>query len=242
MMVMPRFFVEELTETTVIYGADAGHISRSLRMKAGEGVVLCDGRGNEAQGVIVSLSSDAVTVRLGEVSPSQSEPSCEVALFIALPKGDKLDFIVQKAVELGASSIHLVITSRCISRPKGDVQGKLNRLNKIVFEAAGQCGRGKVPLVKGMLSFDEALYQMQQFDNAFTLYEGECPSLRSSLPKSCRSLALFTGCEGGFSSEEVLKIKEHGILLSSLGKRILRCETAPLAALSAVMFALGEMD
>ena len=110
------------------------------------------------------------------------------------------------------------------------------------YEAAKQCGRGILPQVRGILSLDEALLEMKGFESAFVLYEGECPPLRSALPERGEKTALLIGSEGGFASQEIDAAKAAGICPVSLGKRILRCETAPIAALSAVMFSLGEMD
>lgn len=240
---MPRFFVDDLTETVVLTGEDARHIAKSLRMAAGEALTLCDGKGREAPGVIISLSPDAVSVRLGETAESAAEPQTRVSLYLAMPKGDKIELVVQKAVELGAAEIVLLLSSRCISRPKGDdAAKKVQRLQKIANEAAKQCGRGILPAVRGVLSFAQAIKEMQQFDSCFVLYEGTCEPLRCQLPKRGAVLALLIGSEGGFSLEEIAQANECGVRAASLGKRILRCETAPIAALSAVMFSLGEMD
>ncbi|MFV0497091.1 MAG: RsmE family RNA methyltransferase [Candidatus Fimivivens sp.] len=240
---MPRFFVDSLCETVVITGEDARHISKSLRMTSGESLILCDGKGLEANGVIISLSPDAVSVRLDEAAVCIAEPQTPVHLYLAMPKGDKLELVIQKAVELGAAEIVILLSSRCISRPKGDAASKkIQRLQKIANEAAKQCGRGILPPVRGILSFPQAVKEMQQFDNGFILYEGTCEPLRSQLPKRGTTLALLVGSEGGFSVEEIVQATESGVRTASLGKRILRCETAPIAALAAVMFALGEMD
>lgn len=240
---MPRFFVEELCPLTVLTGDSARHISKSLRMRAGETLTLCDGKGVEADGVIESLSADAVSVRLGQTKPTAAEPETRVSLYLAMPKGDKAELVIQKSVELGVSEIVFLLTSRCISRPKPqEFSKKLVRLQKIADEAAGQCGRGILPQVRGLLSFEQTLEEMQQFDSAFTLYEGDCPAFRASLPQRGSKAALLIGSEGGFSPEEIEKAKSAKVLPVSLGKRILRCETAPIAALSALMFSLGEMD
>lgn len=240
---MPRFFVDNLAETVVITGEDARHISKSLRMTAGEALTLCDGKGNEAEGSIVSLSSDAVSVRLGQTTICTAEPQTKVSLYLAMPKGDKPELVIQKAIELGASEIVLFLSSRCISRPKGDdAAKKVLRLQKIANEAAKQCGRGVLPPVRGVFSFSQALEEMQQFDSRLILYEGMCNPLRVQLPKRGASVALFIGSEGGFSPEEISQAQNCGVCAASLGNRILRCETAPIAALAAVMFALGEMD
>ena len=233
---MPRFFVNELSETTVLYGEDAAHIAKSLRMRVGERLTLCDGACNEAEGEIISLSPDAVTVRLGQPEHSQSEPSLRLTLYIALPKGDKAELIVQKCVELGAHALVFVLTARCISRPdQKESQKKITRLQRIANEAAGQSGRGMLPIVEGVVTFEEALRRMQS-EHAFLLYEGECAPLRTQLDCGSTQLSLFTGSEGGFDPAEVRRCVEAGIRPASLGKRILRCETAPIAATAAVLF------
>ncbi len=240
---MPRFFVDALNDTVVITGEDARHIAKSLRMAAGEALTLCDGRGLEAQGVIVSLSPDAVSVRLGEASRCAAEPQTKISLYLAMPKGDKAELAVQKAVELGAVEIVLFLSSRCISRPKGEnAAKKVWRLQKIADEAAKQSGRGILPTVRGLLSFSQVLQEMQQFDNCFVLYEGLCTPLRRQLPERGAAIALLIGSEGGFAPEEIMQAEARGVRAASLGARILRCETAPIAATAAVLFALGEMD
>lgn len=240
---MPRFFVDEISETTVLYGEDARHISKSLRMSCGESLTLCDKNGGEADGVIVSFSADAVTVKTGKLLPSKSEAQTHLALYAALPKGDKLELVVQKAVELGVFEITPVITSRCISRPKdNDLKKKQERLQRIALEAAKQCGRGIIPAVRPILSFKDALTDIARHRHRFVLYEGSCPPLRPLLPQKGSGIALFIGSEGGFSPEEIAACEKNGVRAVSLGKRILRCETASIAAVAAVMFYLGEME
>jgi 16S rRNA (uracil1498-N3)-methyltransferase len=240
---MPNFFVEDLSETTVITGDDARHISRSLRMQPGERLTLCDNSGRQAEGVIACLSGDAVTVRLGEVSLSLSEPSTALTLFLCLPKGDKADLVVQKSAELGVGEVVLVLSERCVSRPNAaDGAKKVTRLQKIAREASMQSGRARIVSVQGILSFQQAINKMSKYDAAFLLYEGNCTPLRHQLPEKGSRIALMTGSEGGFSPAEVDLSAAAGILPVSLGRRILRCETAPLAALAALMFSLGEME
>ena len=240
---MPNFFVEDLADTTVITGDDARHIARSLRMKPGEKLTLCDNFGRQAEGRIVSLSGDAVTVRLGEVIIALGEPSTVLTLYLCLPKGDKADLVVQKSAELGVSEVVLVLSDRCVSRPDAvDGAKKVTRLQKIAREASMQSGRGRIVGVRGVLSFQQALNEMAKHDAAYLLYEGDCTPLRRQMPEKGSRIALMTGSEGGFSPAEVALAAAAGILPASLGKRILRCETAPLAAAAALMFYLGEME
>lgn len=240
---MPNFFVEDLADTTVITGDDARHIARSLRMKPGEKLTLCDNFGRQAEGRIVSLSGDAVTVRLGEVIIALGEPSTVLTLYLCLPKGDKADLVVQKSAELGVSEVVLVLSDRCVSRPDAvDGAKKVTRLQKIAREASMQSGRGRIVGVRGVLSFQQALNEIAKHDAAYLLYEGDCTPLRRQMPEKGSRIALMTGSEGGFSPAEVALAAAAGILPASLGKRILRCETAPLAAAAALMFYLGEME
>ena len=239
---MPRFYVNALEDPTVITGEDARHIVKSLRMNAGELLVLCDGNQREAEGVIVSLSADAVTVRLSDCRLSQAEPACQVALFVCYPKSDKAEWIIQKAVEIGAAEIVFVLSERCIARPdKADFAKKLVRYNKIALEAAKQSGRGSIPKIRGLLEYSEGLKEMAAFQTAVLFFEGQGEPLTDLLQDRYSNVALMSGCEGGFSLREIDRAKAAGIRIVSLGKRIFRCETAPLVGLTAVLFSQGDL-
>lgn len=240
---MPRFFVDSLSENISLTGENAKHILKALRMKKGEEITLCDGAGFEGKGEISEIFADSLIVNLHGIAPSESEPNLKITLYISYPKGDKTDFIVQKAVELGAFSLVFVNTEFCVAKPKpSDYEKKISRLQKIAQEAAGQSGRGIIPEIKGIISLKEAITEMKQFDEAFMLYEGSCPSLKGELRANSKTMALFTGCEGGFSKKEVDLCINSGIKPVSLGKRILRCETAPIATLAAILFFSGNME
>ena len=233
---MPRFFVPELAgETLVLAGEEGRHAAKSLRCRVGEELELCDGRGTDALGVITALSGETVTVEITCRRPSSSELPCCVTLYQALPKGDKLELIVQKAVELGVSAIVPVLTSRCVSRPapKG-MEKKLERLQRIAREAAGQSGRGVLPQVRPLLSFREALEELAQSSCPILFYEeASCP-LGPLLEGRPTAISFLVGAEGGFSPAEAEEARSKGIALCTMGPRILRCETAPLYALSAI--------
>lgn len=242
---MPRFFTGSLEgDRIAITGQDARHIALSLRMAVGETVTLCDGRGTDATGKIVSASPDEVTVEIDERHRSLSEPETELTLYQAMPKSDKMETIVQKAVELGAARIVPVMTSRCISRPdEKQMKKKAERLGKIAAEAAMQSGRGRIPEVGEMLTFGEALAEMSKADLPVMFYEHANASFTETMESfKGRTVAVLIGSEGGFSAEEAEKASLAGIKCLSLGPRILRCETAPLAAISAIMYSLGEME
>lgn len=233
---MPRFFVPSLEgDTILLSGEDGRHIARSLRCREGDSIELCDGRGADALGIISAIAGDTVTVTLEERRPSRSELPCFVTLYQALPKGDKLDLIVQKAVELGVSAIVPVLTSRCISRPDDKTMGKKReRLGKIAREAAGQSGRGVLPEIRPLLPYRAALAEMAKAPCSILFYEKATRPLGEALASRPREISLLVGAEGGFSPEEAQAAEEAGLAVCTMGPRILRCETAPLYALSAI--------
>lgn len=233
---MPRFFVPGLDgETVLLTGEDGRHLARSLRCRVGDPVELCDGRGVDGLGFIAAIEGDAVTVEVKERRPSRSELPCFVTLYQALPKGDKLDFIVQKAVELGVRAVVPVLTSRCISRPdqKG-MAGKQKRLEKIAREAAGQSGRGILPEIRPLLSYPAALSEIKKAQCPILFYEKAGRPLGEVLSSRPGSVSLLVGAEGGFSPNEAAQAQSAGLAICTMGPRILRCETASLYALSAI--------
>lgn len=239
---MPRFFSNEINnDIAVISGSDAVHIGRSLRMKLNDKLTVCN-NGIEYYTEIQSISDKQVICRILSSSPSQSEPDIKLTLFQAVPKGDKFDLIVQKAVELGATEIRPVITSRCVSRPdKKSFENKRKRLQKIALEAAKQSGRGIIPVVSDIISLETCINQMCDMNFKFVCYEkgGKTLSHIQIAPES--SVGLLIGSEGGFDIDEIERCKEKDILPIGLGPRILRCETAPLAAISIIMSITGNM-
>ncbi len=240
---MPKFFVEQITgETAVITGDEAVHIGKSLRMKPGDGIVLsCAGKDYDCE--IARITPQEVFCRVFAVISESNEPTLQVTLFQAMPKSDKLEQIVQKATELGVTKIVPVMTARCIARPEPKQFSKrLERLQKIAHAAAKQSGRSIIPQVSEILNLNEALQQMCELDQALVCYEKGGESLRNVNFSGIRTAGIFTGSEGGFEQNEISACVAHGILPISLGKRILRCETAPLAAVSAVMLLSGNLD
>lgn len=244
---MPRFFITDIN-AGLIDGEDARHIARSLRMRRGEALTLCDGQGTDFFCEITDVSGDLVYYRVLRQEESVSEPKVRVTLFQCLPKGDKMDDIVKKSVELGVYSIVPVISGRCVSTPAGAAQErKRERWQKIALEAAKQSGRGIVPRVFGMLPFDKALKELCASDTSVIFYEGGGQSLKGILSEAGQkgkgsTLGILIGPEGGFSPEEVEAAKGGGAKVATLGPRILRVETAPVCALSVVMYELGEME
>lgn len=243
---MPRFFVstELLSQSQVfLTGQHAAH-GKVLRLKPGDHITLCDGMGTDGNAVISQITSDTITLDLLSTAPSASEPQCHVSVFMAYSKGDKLEHVIQKATELGAWEIIAFPASRCVAKVDGkSLPKKLDRWQKIALSAAEQAGRGRIPQVRAMTSFSQALYQMAEANLPILLYESEDQfSLRQALSRfQGTSVALMSGPEGGFDPEEIKQAMDAGISICTLGSRILRCETAPLCALSATMFATGEL-
>ncbi|MBQ8966752.1 RsmE family RNA methyltransferase [Ruminococcus sp.] len=241
---MPRFFVapEDINESTaVIRGADAVHIGRSLRMRLGDELTVCCG-GEDYICTIDTISDEQCTLTVREKRAGSGEPSVRVTLYQAVPKSDKLELIVQKAVELGVSEIVPVLTLRCVSRPDGkSFRKKQERLCKIALEAAKQCGRSIVPRVGDMISLDECAARLGEHEKGLVCYEKGGRPLREVVGADSRDIGIFIGSEGGFEESEVEKCRSCGAEVIGLGSRILRCETAPLAAAAIVMSLTGNM-
>lgn len=241
---MPRFFTGPVTGAEhQITGPDAAHIAKSLRMRPGEPIILCDGQGMDYCGQVAMVSPDRVVVEILEQRPTRSEPSIEATLYQGIPKSDKMELIVQKAVELGARRIIPTMTSRCVSRPDPrTMEKKRARWQKIAEEAAKQSGRGIIPPLSPAMDFPQALAKAREEGcRILFFYEGGGISLSQAVSPEISRYALFVGPEGGFSTEESRLAGEYGQAVI-LGPRILRTETAPLAALSALMFATGNMN
>ncbi|MBP8593716.1 MAG: 16S rRNA (uracil(1498)-N(3))-methyltransferase [Ruminococcus sp.] len=240
---MPRFFTNEINEEQItLSGSDARHIGRSLRMRPGEAVTVCC-CGIDYNCLISRITEDTVYLDLVEKVRCAAEPTVEVTLFQAVPKLDKLELIIQKCVELGVTRIVPVLTRRCISRPDSkDFAKKLVRLNKIAEEAAKQSGRGIIPEVSPIVSYKEALSMMGELDRSVILYEEEGGVPFGQVPlEDVKSVGLLIGSEGGFDPEEAQAAADMGAVRVWLGKRILRCETAPITAVSILMFLTNNM-
>lgn len=241
---MTWFFIDDIcSQNFTITGDDAIHIEKSLRMKVGEKITLCDPYKTQYLCEIFNIRPKEVDVKILEKKPCNNEPNIKVTLFQALPKGDKFDHVIQKTVELGACQIVPVMTSRCVSRPNEKaMEKKLVRLQKIAKQAAQQSRRGIIPIISPLQSLKNAAKMSNEYDCQILFYEGGGKPLSSILPTNCKSVCIFIGPEGGFSEEEVALLCENGCTTATLGKRILRTETAPLAAISAIMYATGNFD
>ena len=274
---MVRFFsvLSDISDGIVHLSAeDAAHI-RSLRLRPDELFTVCDGGGVD---YICRLGERNVcsVAEIIEAHSSRGEPSVACSVYIAYAKGDRLDYAVQKSVELGASDIVLFPSDRCVAIPD-DPEKKVGRLQRIALETAKQCGRGRIPVIIAMSSFGAAIRQATQHhkksvpgirispgDDEYTngnpdtntscssvsglsLFFYECEEklhLKQVLEersKETESISIVTGPEGGFEPHEAEFAQSMGLIAVSLGPRILRCETAPVAALAAIMFSTGNL-
>ena len=242
---MPKFFADKdavSEDRIIISGEDAFHIARSLRMAEGDKIKVSDSESFEYDCTLLRIRDEECECRIDAKGPLSAEMPAPITLYMAYPKGDKLEVVVQKAVELGAARIVPFESARCVKRPKAEKADKqAARLQKIAKEAAKQCGRGILPEVTHPVSFDAMLKMAGEAQLALFCYEGErSVSVRQAIENAgeLSSVAAVVGCEGGFSEEEARLCRDAGLVSVHLGPRILRCETAPSYVLSALSFCL----
>ena len=237
------FFTEEEIDTNkyIITGENAKHI-RVLRMRNGEELTLVTPIGIQHDCVIADVNQSQVVVDVLGSHPCENEPDVFVTLYQALPKGDKMDYIVQKCVELGVSRIVPVMSSRCVSRPdEKSLKKKTARWQKIALQAAMQSRRGIIPEVCQCVSLKQAAELTGENDKTVFFYELGGDSVKNILADKPKTIGMFIGSEGGFDKAEADAVVETGAVQVWLGKRILRCETAPITALSILMFLTNNM-
>ena len=241
---MTRFFItpEKMCSDVIILTGDYVQHAKVLRLRCGENVIVCDGQGMECLCLVDDLSVDQIQLQILERRQSLSEPNVWVSVYVAFLKGDKLEHVIQKATELGASEIVVFSSNRCVSRPDDkSIKKKLDRWQKIAASAAEQSCRGIVPQVIVADSFVSALRRAATADLGIFFYENErATTLHMALQGPYHSVSLISGPEGGFDDAEVELAQNNGLKICTLGRRILRCETAPLCALSALMYDSGE--
>ena len=242
---MVRFFVEPADmqpDFLVLTGENAQH-AKVLRLKNGEEVLACDGQGNECRCVISDVAPGQISLVVKDRQVSETEAAVQVSVYMAFSKGDKLEHVIQKATELGAYEIVAFPSARCVSKTDDkSLKKKLERWQKIAATAAEQSGRGRIPQVITLPTYKAALERAALADKALLFYENEhAVTLKMALEQGpYRTVSLLTGPEGGLEVSEVEQARAAGMEVCTLGRRILRCETAPLCALSAVMYASGE--
>ena len=241
---MKKLFTEYdgVSEKIYLNEEQSRHITKSLRMKKGDMLTVCTGDGNDYGCIIDDINKDGARLAVCYKQASDSEADIKISLYQGVPKGDKFEDIIQKCTELGVYEIIPVLTKRCVSRPQEkQAEKKRQRYARIALEAAQQSGRGIVPEIKKMTELKTAVSQCEA-DIKIVFYEGGGEPLSALIKKDAKSAAVFIGPEGGFEKEEVELLKQNGAVAATLGKRILRTQTAPVAALSAIMLLTGNLE
>lgn len=246
---MIKFFVgEEAVTSSRIYLEDAQdikHLARVLRAKVGDAVTIADGTGWEYETEIEEICETCVTLRIVDRQKDATEPQTRVTLFQGVPKAAKMETVIQKTVELGVDAIVPVFTARTVVVEKGNFSKKLMRWQKIADEAVKQCKRGRIPQVEPQIDFAEMCGRLADYDLVICPYENETGrTIKDCLRPACgqdvpRRVALIIGPEGGFADAEIaaLRALPQPAEIVSLGKIILRTETAGMAALAMIMYA-----
>lgn len=243
---MPKFFVPKENfegEYIKINGEDVSHIKKVLRMREGEAIDICDSAGYDYLAEIEKINEKDILCKIKEKVKSETEPPVKVTLFQGIPKASKMDYIIQKTTELGICDIVPVELSRCVVKLEGGK--KTVRWQKISEEAAKQSGRGIVPKVHEPVNLKRAVEMLKACDLAFVPYEcEENTNIRSVLlgGKDAKTVGFMIGPEGGFDKAEIESLQNEGITPVSLGKRILRTETAGEAVLSMIMYEIGDIN
>lgn len=242
---MRRFLVEEIKDgRAVIKGQEALHLSRVLRYEAGERVLVFDGRGSLYRSRILAIGPE-VLVQIEAEIEAEAENRLEITLAQGLLKGDKMDFVVQKATELGAASfVPLTLERSVVKLTDKKVEQRQERWQRIAQEAVKQCGRVTVPDIRPVQSLNDLLFAAEDYDLILFPWEEEQEtSVKAILNEhlNCHKVLCILGPEGGMTREEMLTVKKAGGRVVTLGKRILRAETASVAVLSIVQYALGDL-
>ncbi|MCC8169761.1 MAG: 16S rRNA (uracil(1498)-N(3))-methyltransferase [Oscillospiraceae bacterium] len=249
-IIMPKFFTarENISDTQIVIdNEDVNHISRVLRMNIGDEITVCDGRGFDYKVKITEIEDKKIICEITEKHKSDTEPNIEVTLFQGLPKASKMDYIIQKPTELGITRFVPCKLLRCVTKlenQKAEMK-KTERWQKIAEAAAKQSGRGIVPKIVPPMTLEQVIEEMRGYDICFAPYEcEEKKNLRSVLrsKSEIKRAAYIIGPEGGFAPSEIDKITSAGIDTVTLGKRILRTETAGEAVLSMIMYEIGDIN
>lgn len=239
---MRRFYVDPedvLGNSIIIRGEEANHIKNAVRMQVGDEFVAFDGSSTDYTCRVNSVGKSIGADIIGSTE-NKAEPSIDVTLYQAYPKSAKMNEIVQKAVELGAVGIVPFLSVRCVKRPEG--QG--DKLGRVALSAVKQCGRSVLPTVTDVHSFEDALELMKRHEKLFVCWEGEREvSLQQALEDDTSSnIGIVIGSEGGFDAEEVDQMREIGGKTVTLGRRIMRTETAGMSVMSAIFYDKGQMQ
>lgn len=242
---MPKFFVnsDNINDHTItLDGENAKHIGSVLRAKIGDIIIVGDGCGRDYECEILEISKKEVIAKITDIFTNENEPDIKITLYQGLPKADKMELVIQKCIEIGVDRIVPVKTEHAVVKLEGKEEKKLQRWNKIAESAAKQCGRGKIPVVDRLMTFKEAINEATSLDGAIIPYEKEKENSLKTFAKNFKgkSIGIFIGPEGGFSEEEINFAIENGVKSVTLGKRILRTETAGLVASVILLYELED--
>lgn len=240
---MPRFFVNEseINDHTIkVMGDNFNHITNVLRYKVGDEITISDGNGMDYLCIIKAINKDDIITNIVDIISNDAEPSIQVTLYQALPKADKMELIIQKCIEIGVTKIVPVVTEHTIVNISNKESKKLARWNKIAESAAKQCGRGIIPIVDNVATFKEAIKDSTKLDKVIIPYEREKENSLKSIIKDFKgsNIGIFIGPEGGFSNAEINLAIDNGVQPITLGKRILRTETAGMVTLAILLHEL----
>ena len=245
---MRRFYVSPKTlggEAVFLEGEVAHRMASVLRMSPGDRAVLFDGSGDDIVIRLDVVSRGLVSATVLERRRGTAEPQVQITLFQGTLKGDKLEWVLQKGTEVGVTAFVPRICERSVARPEGKTSsGRMARRNKIILEAAEQCGRSRLPTLSSPVEFREACREAGASGLGLIPWEeAKDASLREVLKaQSSRNVSIFIGPEGGFKEEEVGYARDQGLMPVSLGRRILRAETAGLVAATAVLYESGDLE
>ena len=238
-----RYFLTDINENTAtVTDSEAVHLCRVMRIKSGDEVILCDNNGYDYRAVAREISEKLITFDVLEKTKNAAEPAKDLIVYMALPKSDKLEFIVQKACELGARKLVPFVSEFCVAQKSKKEDNKKARLAKISAEAAKQCGRSTPMEIGDTLTLKQLLAEMKENDINLFFYEHADMPLKEANLADKKSVGVIIGSEGGFSEKECALFAENGAVTISLGKRILRCETAAVSAITLAMYNMGEME
>ncbi len=242
---MPKFFVkpESIKDHKIVLdGENAKHIGSVLRAKIGEKIVVGDGQGRDYECEIESIDKKEVIAKIVDIFSNDNEPKVKITLYQGLPKADKMELVIQKCIEIGVDKIVPVKTEHTVVKLDGKEDKKIQRWNKIAEAAAKQCGRGKIPVVENVMSFKEAIESVKKLDSSIIPYENEKDFKIKAFAREFKgeSIGIFIGPEGGFSESEIKYAIENGVMPVTLGKRILRTETAGLVATVILLYELED--
>lgn len=238
---LKRFFVDKIDKPLLkLTGNEYRHLADVLRARAGDAIVLCPNDGRDYEYEITSIDKVSATLRYVRDYPNVTETNAEVTAFVALLKGDKTELAVQKLTELGVRRIVPFISEFTVQRSE-----KTERLKRAAHEASKQCGRAIIPEVSDVVTFDKLPPMLGSYDGVVFAYEGayaDGDRLGNAVSGDERSVAMIVGPEGGFSEKEVRMLVDAGYKPVTLGKRILRAETASIACAAVIMNILGEWE